>query len=80
MGRDGAAGFSDIQSSVQAFFTPDRADHFQGAGDQFQLLHADFAEGYAIPLPHSGQLVSAGSSRCISREGVPVTATMAGLT
>lgn len=25
-------------------FHPDRADHFQGAGDQFQLLHADFTE------------------------------------
>ena len=35
---------STIQSHWQVFH-PDRADHFQGAGDQFQLLHADFAEG-----------------------------------
>ena len=44
MGRDGQV-FQRYSHRVQAFFTPDRADHFQGAGDQFQLLHADFAGG-----------------------------------
>jgi len=48
MGRDGA-GASTIQSHLtHAFFTPDGVDHFQRAGDQFQLLRADFDELFHI--------------------------------
>lgn len=33
---------------VQAFYHSDRADDFQGAGDQFQLFRTDFTEVFHI--------------------------------
>ncbi|CAC9318532.1 Uncharacterised protein [Citrobacter werkmanii] len=43
-GRDGAGASTIPSHFVQAFFYPHCADHFQGAGNQLQLLRADFAE------------------------------------
>lgn len=39
-----ARRFNDTVASDTGLFDSDRADHFQGAGDQLQLLRADFTE------------------------------------
>lgn len=43
IGRDGA-GASIIQLHLTQAFNSDHTDHFQGVGDQFQLLRDDFSE------------------------------------